>query len=118
MKLHKSLLTLFATASVLSITAITSQPVKAINKKDAVTLSYKNLKYRKVILTKPVYVRKIHWKTPRYRSTLGPKLKLKRGKKVYIQQTGTDFGWYMHIPGHKGDYTIIKRYSDYSWFKL
>lgn len=94
-----------------ALTLTTSQPVQAISKKAAVTLSWHNQ-------TKTTYVRKIHWRTPNYKSTVGPKIKLKKNKVVRIQQTGTDFGWYMHISSRSGDYTIVKRYNDYSWFKL
>lgn len=92
--------------------------VNAISKKAAVTLTYKNMKFRKVRLNRSVYVQKIHWKDPNYKSTVGSKIKLRKGKIVRIQQTGTDFGWYMHITGHKGDYWIRVKYNDYSWFDL
>lgn len=113
-------LVILLTATLLgsALTLTPSQPVQAISKKAAVTLSWHNQSYRKVKLTKTTYVRKIHWRTPNYKSTVGPKIKLKKNKVVRIQQTGTDFGWYMHIPGRSGDYTIVKRCNDYSWFKL
>lgn len=115
--MKKKIITLL-TATLLgsALTLTTSQPVQAIS--NAVTLSWHNQSYRKVKLTKTTYVRKIHWRIPNYRSTVGPKIRLKKNKVVRIQQTGADFGWYMHIPGRSGDYTIVKRYNDYSWFKL
>ncbi len=33
-------------------------------------------------------------------------------------QVGTDFGWYLKIPGYRGTWTVSKRHNDYSWFKL
>ncbi|MBL1072763.1 hypothetical protein [Lactobacillus kitasatonis] len=110
-----------ALASILLAGGVALAPtstVNAISKKAAVTLTYKNQKFRKVRLNRPVYVQKIHWKDPNYKSTVGPKIKLRKGKIVRIQQTGTDFGWYMHIPGHKGDYWIKVKDNDYSWFDL
>lgn len=114
----KIIILLTATLLGSALTLTTSQPVQAISKKAAVSLSQHNQSYRKVKLTKTTYVRKIHWRIPNYKSTVGPKIKLKKNKVVRIQQTGADFGWYMHIPGRSGDYTIVKRYNDYSWFKL
>lgn len=98
--------------------AATSTPVQAISKKQAVTLRQGNYSYRKVRLTKTTYIRRIHYKYPLYKSTVGPRIKLKSGRIVRIQQTGTNFGWYMHVPGWKGTYTIVKKYNDYSWFSL
>lgn len=93
---------------------INSQPVQAISKRAAVNKPG----YRKVRILKRTCVRKIHWKSPTYQSTLGPKRYVSRNDIVRIMQTGTDFGWYMRIPGYSGEYTIVKHYNDYSWFTL
>lgn len=112
-------LTLISTSLMLAgtVTAIAAQPVSAITAKQR-HLIKNSIHYHKVKLTKKIAVRKIHKRIPTYKSTLGPKQYLRKGKTVRILQLGTDFGWYMHIPGRSGDYTIVKRYNDYSWFKL
>lgn len=74
--MKKKIITLL-TATLLgsALTLTTSQPVRAISKKAAVSLSQHNQSYRKVKLTKTTYVRKIHWRIPNYKSTVGPKIK-------------------------------------------
>lgn len=91
-----------------------AQPVQAISKKKAVN----QLNFRKVKITKKTYVRKVHTRIPLYKSTLGPWMYVMPGDVVYVRQTGTNFGWYMEVPGHSGKYAIMKKYNDYSWFTL
>lgn len=90
------------------------QPVQAISKKAKVNKP----SFTKVRILKKTCVRKIHWKIPRYRSTVGPKRYVSRNDIVRIKQTGFNFGWYMKVPGHRGLYTIVKGLNDYSWFTL
>lgn len=92
----------------------TTQPVQAISKKAAVNKPG----YRKVRILKKTYVRKIHWKNPTYKSTLGPKRYVSKNDVVRIMRTGTDFGWYMKVPGYGGEFTILKHMNDYSWLTL
>ena len=89
-------------------------PVQAISKKKAVN----QLNFRKVKITKKTYVRKVHTRIPLYKSTLGPWMYVMPGDVVYVRQTGTNFDWYMEVPGHSGKYAIMKKHNDYSWFTL
>lgn len=91
-----------------------AQPVQAISKKKAVN----QLSFRKVKITKKTYVRKVHTHIPLYKSTLGPWMYVMPGDVVYVRQTGTNFDWYMEVPGHSGKYAIMKKHNDYSWFTL
>ena len=91
-----------------------TKPVQAISKKKAVN----QWKFRKVKITKRTYVRKIHEHIPLYKSTLGPTMYVEPGDVVYVRQTGTNFDWNMKVPGHGGQYAIMKKHSDYSWFTL
>lgn len=91
-----------------------AQQVQAISKKKAVN----QWKFRKVKITKRTYVRKIHEHIPLYKSTLGPTMYVEPGDVVYVRQTGTNFDWNMKVPGHSGQYAIMKKHGDYSWFTL
>lgn len=120
MKKHKLLFLIIATSMLMTSSGslISNQSVKADSYLNAVTAKYKNLGLHKVLITKTTYIRKIHWAVPTYKSTVGPKIRIPAGKQVRIIRTGTDFGWYMKVPGHKGDYTIVKKYNDSSWYDL
>ena len=120
MRKHKLLFAII-TGSVLAFSTtpfISQQSIKADSYLNAVTQSPKHLGFHKVLVIEPTYVGKIHWKYPIYKSTVGSKRKIPAGKIVKILRTGTNFGWYMKIPGHKGDYTIARKYNDSSWYDL
>lgn len=113
---HRFLITALASvmlAGTASTAIVPTQNVQAISKKAAV-----NRGYRKVTLTKTVKMRKIHMRIPTYKSTLGPVVYADKTLPVKLMQVGTDYGWYMKIPGLKGTWTVVKRHNDYSWFKL
>lgn len=96
------------------ITYTTSQPVQATTYK--FKKLYRSQGYTKVKLTKNIYIRKIHLRDPIYKSTLGRKIKVKKGKIVSVFLSGTNFGWYLHLPHSSTEYTIVTKYTDTSWF--
>lgn len=113
---HRLLITALASvmlAGTASTVVIPTQYVQAISKRAVVSHVYK-----KVTLTKTVRIRKIHKRIPTYKSTLGPTEYADKKLTVKLMQVGTDFGWYLKIPGYKGTWTVLKRYNDYSWFRL
>lgn len=113
---HRFLITVLASvmlAGTFSTAIVPIQTVQAISKKTAV-----NHGYRKVTLTKTVRIKKIHKRIPTYKNTLGPTEYADKKLTVKLMQVGTDFGWYLKIPGYRGTWTVSKRHNDYSWFKL
>lgn len=113
---HRLLITALASvmlAGTASTVVIPTQYVQAISKRAVV-----NHGYKKVTLTKTVRIRKIHKRISTYKSTLGPTEYADKKLTVKLMQVGTDFGWYLKIPGYKVTWTVLKRYNDYSWFRL
>lgn len=111
---HKKLTSLLAALTIAASagTIATAHPVQA----SKLSTIKSTTGYRKVRLLKNVNVRKIHWRTPLYKSTLGSKQYVAKGEVVSIKWSGTNFGWYMKVPGHSGEYTISKKLNDTSWF--
>lgn len=116
---HRILITTLASVMLASgVGAVTSanasQPVQASSKATVIN----RVGYHKITITKETAIRKIHYRIPMYKSTLGVKEYADKGLTCKLMRTGTDFGWYLKIPGFKGTWTVVRRYNDYSWFRL